>query len=69
MRGMATVTMKQPSKIIDISQPLDNETQVDPDFMRPSIRYITGKESASLLCELFPGLSPEDLPGGEGWAI
>ncbi|MDE0380916.1 MAG: cyclase family protein, partial [Rhodospirillales bacterium] len=61
--------MKLPSKIVDISQPLDNETVVDPDFMRPSIRYVTGKESAALMCELFPGLKEEQLPGGEGWAI
>ena len=61
--------MDLPQKIIDISQPLDNETQVDPDFMRPSIRYISGKENAPMLCELFPGLKESDLPGGEGWAI
>ena len=61
--------MEIPSRIVDISQPLDNDTVVDPDFMRPSIRYVTGKESAALMCELFPGLEPEQLPGGEGWAI
>lgn len=61
--------MKLPSRIVDISQPLDNDTVVDPPFMRPSIRYVTGKESAKLMCELFPGLREEDLPGGEGWAI
>ena len=61
--------MKLPSRIVDISQPLDNETVVDPDFMRPSIRYVTGKESAAMMCELFPGLKEEQLPGGEGWAI
>ena len=61
--------MKLPSKIVDISQPLDNETVVDPDFMRPSIRYVTGKESAAMMCELFPGLKEDQLPGGEGWAI
>ena len=61
--------MKMPSRIVDISQPLDNETVVDPDFMRPSIRYVTGKENAKLMVQLFPGLKEEDLPGGEGWAI
>ena len=61
--------MHMPSKIIDISQPLDNDTVVDPPFMRPSIRYVTGKENAKLMCELFPGLKEEDLPGGEGWAM
>ena len=41
--------MKLPSRIVDISQPLDNDTVVDPPFMRPSIRYVTGKENAKLM--------------------
>jgi kynurenine formamidase len=61
--------MFTPSRIVDISQPLDNDTVVDPPFMRPSIRYVTGRESAAMMCELFPGLTPADLPRGEGWAI
>lgn len=48
--------VRLPSKIVGISQLLDNETVVDPDFMRPSIRDVTGKENAKLMCELFPGL-------------
>ncbi len=32
--------------------------------MRPSIRYVTGKENAKLMVGLFPGLKEEDLPGG-----
>lgn len=54
--------VKLPSKIVDISQSLDNETVVDADFMRPSIRDVTGKEDAKLMCELFPGLREEELP-------
>ena len=61
--------MKLPTKIIDISQPLDNDTVVDPSFMRPDIRYVSGAENAELMTELFPGLKKEDLPGGQGWAI
>lgn len=61
--------MKLPSRIVDISQTLDNETVIDPPFMRPSIQYVTGKENAKLMCDLFPGLKEEQLPGGEGWAI
>jgi len=61
--------MKLPTKIVDISQPLDNETVVDPPFMRSNIEYVTGAESAELMTELLPGLKKEDLPGGQGWAI
>jgi kynurenine formamidase len=61
--------MQIPEKIIDISIPLDNETLADPDFMRPSIEYITNAENAELMCSVFPGLTPDDLPNGEGWSI
>ena len=61
--------MKMPSRIIDISAALDNETVLDPPFMRPKIDYKTGKENAWTLLDAFPGLKPEDLPDGESWAI
>ena len=53
--------MKLPSRIIDLSSPLENETVYDP--------YRSNAETAPLICELFPGLRREDLPEGEGWAI
>ena len=61
--------MKLPSRIIDLSSPLENETVYDPPFMRPKIAYRSNADTAPLLCELFPGLRREDLPDGEGWAI
>ena len=61
--------MKLPSRIIDLSSPLENETVYDPPFMRPKIAYRSNAETAPLLMELFPGLRREDLPDGEGWAI
>lgn len=61
--------MKLPSRIVDISSPLENETVYDPPFMRPKIAYRSNAETAPLVCELFPGLRREDLPDGEAWAI
>lgn len=61
--------MKLPSRVVDISVALDNETVLDPPFMRPKIEYQTGKQSASVLTSVFPGLREEDLPDGEGWAM
>ena len=61
--------MKLPSRIVDLSSPLENETVYDPPFMRPKIQYVSNAETAPLLAELFPGLREEDLPDGEGWAI
>ncbi len=60
--------MKLPSKIIDISMTLDNDTVVDPEIMRPRIEYKTNKDNAEMVCSFFPGLKPSDLPRGEGWS-
>jgi hypothetical protein len=61
--------MKLPSRMLDLSVPLDNETSLDPPIMRPKIDYKTNKENAWMLLESFPGLRAEDLPDGEGWAF
>jgi kynurenine formamidase len=60
--------VKLPSRMIDLSSALDNETVYDHPFMRPKIEYLSHKQTAPLLCEQFPGLKPADLPDGEGWA-
>ena len=61
--------MKLPSRIVDLSSPLENETVFDPPFMRPKIEYRSNAENAPMLLEIFPGLRREDLPDGEGWAF
>ena len=61
--------MKLPSRMLDLSVPLDNETVLDPPNMRPKIEYRTNAENAWMLLESFPGLRQEDLPDGEGWAF
>jgi kynurenine formamidase len=61
--------MKLPSRMIDLSSPLDNDTVLDPPFMRPRIEYRTNAQNAQMLLDEFPGLKREDLPDGEGWAF
>ncbi len=61
--------MKAPSRIVDLSSTLDNDTVFDHPFMRPKIEYHSNKETAPLLMEVFPGLKREDLPNGEAWSI
>jgi kynurenine formamidase len=61
--------MKLPSRMIDITVALDNDTVLDPPFMRPKIEYIPNKGTAWVLLEAFPGLKQEDLPDGEAWSI
>jgi kynurenine formamidase len=62
-------TVNLPSRIVDISSALDNETVLDHPFMRPKIEYRSNFENAPMLLESFPGLRQEDLPDGEGWAF
>ena len=60
--------MQLPSKIIDITMPLDNHTVVDPEIMRPQIKYVNHQENAAAMANFFDGMKPEDLPNAQGWA-
>lgn len=56
--------MQMPSKIIDISMLLDDETVVDPPHMRPKFSMMEHAESVPRWQQSYPGLEAEDLPGG-----
>jgi kynurenine formamidase len=56
-------------RIIDISVALQSNIASDPPGNEPKITYIDHKQSAPEVCRFFPGLTPADLPDGEGWAI
>lgn len=56
-------------RILDLSIPTENDVPADPPFQRLSIEYTRHEESADAIAALFPGLSPDDLPGGLGWAV
>src|SRR5215471_13720071 len=56
-------------RIIDISVPLESDIASDPPGHEPKIAYLGHKQGAAQMCQFFPGLSPADLPDGEGWAM
>lgn len=58
--------MKQ---FIDLSIAIENDVPSDPPGFGPSISYIDHKTGAAQLVASFPGLKPDALPGGEGWAV
>lgn len=56
-------------RLVDLSVPLVAGIASDPPGYRPEITYRGHRETTSEVCRFFPGLRPEDLPDGEGWAI
>ena len=58
-----------PRRFVDISVPLEMDIASDPPAMLPEIDYVDHKMSAEQMTEYFPGLSVDQLPGGEGWAV
>lgn len=56
-------------RFVDLSVPLETGIVSDPPIMLPQIDYMTHDQTAEQVMAFFPGLTKEDLPGGEGWAI
>lgn len=56
-------------KFIDISSTLEAGIASDPPIMLPEIEYFDHGMTAAQIASFFPGLAPEQLPGGEGWAV
>jgi kynurenine formamidase len=56
-------------RLVDISMHLENDVVSDPPGYGPRIEYVTHKSSVTDVLKFFPGLKPEDLPDGEGWAL
>ena len=56
-------------RIIDISVPLEAGIKSDPPIMEPEIIYQAHGETVDQLCDFFPGLTRDQLPDGEAWAI
>jgi kynurenine formamidase len=56
-------------RIIDISVPLQNDIASDPPGQEPKITYVAHGQGAELICRHFPGLTRDELPDREGWAV
>lgn len=58
-----------PRKFIDLSVPLEAGIASDPEIMLPKIEYFNHKDTAEQMAGFFPGMTPDQLPGGDGWAV
>ena len=67
---MATLSSPAGSaEIIDLSMPICDDVLTDPPLLRPEIRYSDHSVGAEEMLPFFPGLSADDLPERQGWAI
>ena len=58
-----------PRKFVDLSVPLETGIASDPPPVLPQIEYLDHQQTAEQMMSFFPGLTKDDLPGGEGWGI
>ena len=57
------------TQFIDLSIPITTRVISDPPVMLPQIEYVTHENTWAQIALFFPGLTREDLPDGEGWAV
>jgi kynurenine formamidase len=58
-----------PRRFVDISVSLETGIASDPPPVLPEIEYLDHHQTAEQMMMFFPGLTKDDLPGGEGWGI
>jgi kynurenine formamidase len=58
-----------PRTIIDLSVPLENDLPVEPPLQKVSIKYQNHHETVGAMANFFPGLTADDLPDREAFAI
>ena len=56
-------------RFVDLSIYLENDIISDPPAYRPHIDYIDHKATIPELLQFFPGMTAEEMPDGEAWAI
>jgi kynurenine formamidase len=58
-----------PRTFVDLSIFLENDVVSDPQPFTPKITYFDHQASFPQLAGFFPGLTKEDMPDGEAWAV
>ena len=58
-----------PRRIVDLSVALEMGIASDPPMALPKIDYLDHQMTGGQILPFFPGLTREQLPNGEGWAV
>ena len=58
-----------PRRFVDLSVPLEMGIASDPEIMLPRIDYFSHKDTAEQMASFFPGMTTDQLPQGDGWAV
>ena len=56
-------------RLVDLSIPITNDVVTDPEHLRPKVSYSGHKDTIPQMAASFPGLTANDMPDGEGWAV
>lgn len=56
-------------KLIDLSVALEMGIASDPPIMEPKITYLNHRQTQGQMTGFFPGMTADDLPDGDGWAV
>jgi kynurenine formamidase len=56
-------------QLIDLARPIENTTYADPPGNHPQITYFDHASTPDKILRFFPGVTRDQLPGGEGWAV
>lgn len=56
-------------RIVDLSIAIENDVPSDPPGMEPKITYHVHADTVGQMASYFKGLTPEDMPDREGWAV
>ena len=57
------------ARIVDLSVALENDILSDPPRNLPEIEYHDHSSTVGVFTSIFPGLTADELPGGEAWAV
>jgi kynurenine formamidase len=56
-------------RYLDLSIAIQNDVIADPPAFGPKVRYLAHRETAEAVVASYPGMKPDQLPEGEGWAV